>query len=91
MFGLLDIYIAMTGIVAINFSQSSSSWKRKWACIFGLMGQPAWYYTAFMNEQYGILLLTFFYTYSWVKGVKLYWVVGIEKTCCKFTRKALYF
>ena len=69
-----QIGIALTGIVAIWLTQQSNeSWK-KYACLFGLAGQPFWFYAAYMAEQWGILALTVFYTYSWWLGLKNHWL-----------------
>jgi hypothetical protein len=71
---LEQIAIALTGIVAIWLTQQSNdSWK-KYACLFGLAGQPFWFYSAYAAEQWGILVLTIFYTYSWYLGLKNNWL-----------------
>ena len=68
-----QILIALTGIIAVWLSQGSDK-QQKYACIFGLIGEPAWFYTAYVNNQYGILLLCIFYTLAWFKGFKKYWM-----------------
>lgn len=68
-----QIFIALTGGVAIWLTQQKrQEWKR-FACIFGIVGQPFWFYSAYMAEQWGVLALTFFYTYSWMVGIKNNW------------------
>lgn len=68
-----QIFIALTGGVAIWLTQQKrQEWKRL-ACIFGIVGQPFWFYSAYMAEQWGVLALTFFYTYSWMVGIKNNW------------------
>ena len=39
-----QIAIALTGVVAIWLSQDHRIQFRKWASIFGLIGQPFWFY-----------------------------------------------
>jgi len=69
-----QIAIALTGVVAIWLSQDKDESWRKYACLFGLVGQPFWFYSAYTAEQWGIFVLCFFYTYAWFKGFKLHWV-----------------
>jgi len=70
-----QIFIALTGAVAIWLSQQEFNigWK-KYACIFGLLSQPFWFYTTLINEQWGIFILSIFYTYSWFLGFKNNWL-----------------
>lgn len=43
--------------------------KNKWGFVFGLLSQPFWYITAYINQQWGIMLLNLFYTVSWIYGI----------------------
>ena len=65
--------IALTGVVAIWLSQDVRPSWRKWACIFGLCGQPFWFYAAWSSQQWGIFALCVFYTWAWAKGVRTNW------------------
>jgi len=63
--------------MAIWMVSGKKPWKR-WGYLVGLMGQPFWFYAAIVSEQWGILLLTCWYTYAWSRGVwnyiiKDYW------------------
>ncbi len=69
-----QIAIAFTGVIAIWLSQDDKESRRKFACIFGLIGQPFWFYSAWQSEQWGIFALCFLYTYSWAKGFKNNWM-----------------
>lgn len=69
-----QIAIACTGVVAIWLSQDSRENWRKWACIFGLVGQPFWFYATYKAGQLGIFILCFFYTLSWLRGVYNNWI-----------------
>lgn len=71
---IAQIGIAFTGMVAIWLTQQSNDEWKKYACLFGLLGQPLWFYSAYNAEQWGILALTFFYTYSWCLGLKNSWL-----------------
>ena len=68
-----QIAIALTGVVAIWLSQDGRDEFRRYACLFGMAGQPFWFYSAYQAEQWGIFVLCIFYTYAWLKGVKLHW------------------
>lgn len=70
-----QIAIALTGVVAIWLTQQSNEGWKRYACLFGLAGQPFWFYAAYSAEQWGILILTLFYTYSWILGIKNNWLV----------------
>ena len=73
-----QVAIALTGIIAIWLTQQSNdSWK-KYACLFGLAGQPFWFYSSYTAEQWGILVLTIFYTYSWYLGLRNNWLNAAE-------------
>ena len=68
-----QIAIAIFGASAIWFVGRKEHWKR-WGYIFGLISQPFWFYTAYTNEQWGILAMCLFYTYSWLQGFINYWI-----------------
>lgn len=67
-----QVIIAVTGLIAIWLTQDEGQ-NRKYACLFGLAGQPFWVYAAWVAQQWGILILTIFYTLAWLKGIKTYW------------------
>ena len=69
-----QIGIAICGLTAVFLSQDSRESWRKWACIFGMAGQPFWFWATLPAEQWGILALCFFYAYSWGRGIKTYWL-----------------
>lgn len=69
-----QIGIAMTGVVAIFLSQSKHARLRKWACIFGLVGQPFWFYASYKAAQWGIFGLSFLYAAAWLRGFVNNWV-----------------
>lgn len=68
-----QIAIAFTGLIAIWLSQDKRDSWRRYACLFGIVGQPFWFYSAYTNEQWGIFVLAFFYTLAWIKGIKTNW------------------
>ena len=66
--------IALFGVVAVWLSQDADAKRRKYGPVFGLISQPFWFYTAFTHDQWGIFGLSFLYTWSWLKGVRTYWL-----------------
>lgn len=69
-----QILFAFTGIVSIWLTQQDNENWKKYACLFGLTGQPFWAYSAYVTEQWGIFVLCFFYTYVWGIGIKNHWL-----------------
>ncbi len=49
-------------------------WNR-WGYIIGLCSQPFFLYTTFVNSQWGLFVLSIFYTYSWVQGIYNHWII----------------
>ena len=71
--GLEQIGIALCGVVAVWLTQDKRESWRRWACIFGILGQPFWFYAAWSAEQRGIFALCLLYTYAWVRGLWTHW------------------
>ena len=71
--GFCQIWIIILGGSAIWFVSRLEDW-RKWGYVLGLLSQPAWFYTALVNKQWGILLLSVWYTYAWGSGVYNFWI-----------------
>lgn len=69
-----QIALALTGFIAIWLTQDKDESRRKYACLFGLAGQPFWFYSAYTTEQWGIFILCFAYTWAWIKGLKTHWI-----------------
>jgi len=44
--------------------------KIKLGCVLGLFSQPFWMYTAFTNEQWGIFVCAWFYTWTYIDGMR---------------------
>jgi len=43
--------------------------KNKWGFVFGLLAQPFWYITSFVNKQWGVFFVSIIYTFSWIYGI----------------------
>jgi len=68
-----QIMLFISGASAIWFLSRTEEWKR-WGFIIGIFGQPFWLYSAIHNKQFGIVILTIFYTYSFAQGIYFYWI-----------------
>ena len=66
--------ILLTGVIAVWLTQQKRESWRRWACIFGLLGQPFWFFAAWKAEQWGILAISTLYTYAWTRGIWTYWL-----------------
>lgn len=71
-----QIFIALLGVTATMLSQSALADRRRWASVFGLLGQPFWFYAAWEAQQWGIFTLCFLYTISWCKGFHTNWIAA---------------
>lgn len=71
---VVQILIALLGITAVWLSQDARPQRRRYACIFGLIGQPLWFYTTWQAGQWGIFVLSIAYTLAWIKGIRVYWL-----------------
>jgi len=43
--------------------------KNRWGFVLGLMSQPFFFITSYVNQQWGLFLLSIIYTGSWVYGI----------------------
>ena len=43
--------------------------KNKWGFVLGLISQPFWLITSYMNKQWGVFLLSAVYIFSWAYGI----------------------
>lgn len=68
-----QICIALLGGAAIWFLSRREEWKR-WGHIIGLCSQPFWFYTTIHHRQWGLFVLSLWYTYSWCQGIWNYWL-----------------
>jgi len=62
---IAQIGIFIFGIAAIILV----SRKNKWGFVFGLISQPFWYITSYLNGQWGVFLVSVVYTASWAYGI----------------------
>ena len=75
---LEQLAIALFGATAVWLSQDESSANQKLACIFGLIGQPFWFWATFHAEQWGMFALCFLYTAAWWRGFERHWLQQVR-------------
>lgn len=71
-----QLVIMICGALSAWLSQSPVRRTQRWACVFGLFAQPFWMYATFVAGQWGIFVLSFWYTASWARGIKTYWLTA---------------
>jgi nicotinamide riboside transporter PnuC len=81
-----QVAIFMTGIVAVWLSQDEKPERRKYACLFALVGQPFWFYASYQASQWGVMILSIFYTIAWAKGFYLYWIKPHKQSRLRTTK-----
>lgn len=70
---LSQLGIFVFGAAAIYLVSRIDKWKR-WGYVLGLLSQPFWFYTSYVNEQWGVFAVSFWYAFSWGNGVYNYWI-----------------
>lgn len=78
-----QIGIALTGATAVFLSQSANERARRYACLFGMVGQPFWFWAAWSAQQWGVLAVTVLYTAAWGKGVWTHWLKPVPAPMTK--------
>jgi len=62
---ICQIFISIFGVLAIFLVARGN----RWGFVVGLVQQPFWYITTYLNQQWGIFFLSIVYTLTWVYGV----------------------
>jgi nicotinamide riboside transporter PnuC len=62
---IAQIGIAIFGVLGILLVAR----KNKWGFVFGLLSQPFWFITSYINKQWGVFFLSIIYTGSWGYGI----------------------
>jgi hypothetical protein len=69
----IQLGILLFGCSAIWLVGRPESWRR-WGFIFGLCSQPLWFYMSIKSGQWGVVVLSCLYAYSWAQGVWFNWI-----------------
>lgn len=70
---IVQVLILLSGTIAVWLSQDQREQPRRYACLFGLAGQPLWIYSTAQAELWGMLALSIIYTAAWWKGFLVHW------------------
>lgn len=70
--------IFLFGVIAAWLTQQGNERLKKYACIFGLLSQPFWFYAALQTNQWGMFLLSIIYTGVWLIGFRNYWIKPVS-------------
>jgi hypothetical protein len=65
---LAQLGILLFGCSSIWILGRPHHWRR-FGYLLGLLSQPFWFYMAIKTGQWGVFILSLFYSYSWAQGV----------------------
>lgn len=74
---IAQVWLALFSVSAVGLSQARNSHVRRWACVLGLISQPAWFYSTWSAGQWGIFALCFVYAFLWARGFVNFWMRGV--------------
>ncbi|MGF6504677.1 hypothetical protein [Paraburkholderia sp. 32] len=69
-----QIGIFIFGVVAVYLSQDGRLSHRKYASVFGLLGQPAWLFASWQAHLWGFFAVSVVYTLVWSRGFYAHWL-----------------
>jgi nicotinamide riboside transporter PnuC len=78
---IAQIGVTIFGVTAIILVAK----KNKWGFVFGLISQPFWFITSFINKQWGVFFVSIIYTCSWAYGI-YEWFFKSKRTKLKNAR-----
>ncbi|MFV0420609.1 hypothetical protein [Oleidesulfovibrio sp.] len=70
---LAEIWIVLFGGAAVYLVGSPSRKSRLAGYVCGLASQPAWFWTTYHHEQWGIFAISCWYAFSWGRGLLKNW------------------
>lgn len=69
-----QVAIPILGALAAWCSQERRPAVQRWACLFGLIGQPFWFWASWHAEQWGIFAVSVIYLMAWLRGLWVFWL-----------------
>jgi hypothetical protein len=76
---LVQLIIALSGVLALALTQSMLFERRRWASIVGLAGQPFWLTITFSWATWGMFLCSVLYTLVWCWSFYKHWLCPRER------------
>jgi len=74
---ICQVGILVTGAAAIWLISRREVWRR-WGFIIGLAGQPFWIYTLVLHQQWWVLALNAWFSYSYCQGIWFFWLKKVK-------------
>lgn len=68
---VMQMGVTVPSLIAIWLVNGRSP---KWACIFGLVSEVFWFREFYTHGQWGLFIVTFVYTFAWMRGFKTHWI-----------------
>ena len=72
---IAQVGITIFGVAAIILVAK----KNKWGFVLGLISQPFWLITSWINQQWGVFFLSILYAFSWALGIYEWFFKGKKK------------
>ncbi|MDR0967786.1 MAG: hypothetical protein LBL75_03100 [Rickettsiales bacterium] len=72
MYDLSQIIIFVCGTISIWLLTSNNKWS-KYGPIIGVLMQPAWFYVAIYDNQWGVFAVNVIYLLSYSRGIYTFW------------------
>ena len=47
---------------------------QRWACVFGLISQPFWFWSVWRSGQWGVGVVAVVCALAWLKGLWVHWL-----------------
>ena len=89
---IVQIGITFFSCVAIALLAVKKPWSR-WGFIIGFIGQPFWFYSTWIHDQWGMFLVTCWFTISYGIGIWNFWIKGCDLAWIRvhtFTKDVVY-
>ena len=68
-----QIFILILSPISIRLLAGKTKRLRTYGCIIGLLSQPFYHWSTFVNDQWGMFIVSIWYTYAFCVGIKNNW------------------
>lgn len=72
LYTLASLHMMLVGVLSITLVASHPRYL-KWGFALGLWNQWAWYYVAWHDASWAIMVMNLVYTLNYLRGVRRYW------------------